>query len=205
MWTVCNATYANKNTITTTKWERAAKGGLTAVAIPEAQHAHGRLICPSDGKPVSEWRKLCDSGGPLQLWQGEGWAVNPVLQQQWHNMVTSLLQRGKVMPLSCARVKGTEGHWQHSITQLWAPSLMNASDNTCWQPIFSLFHYKCPQLSALGVRNLWIHNGAWNDDGKKARNGYFQGTKAFLYSAYSRGTKCRLVSLCNNLMKDGIV
>lgn len=40
--------------VTTTKWERAAKGGLTAVAIPEAQHAHGRLICPSDGKPVSE-------------------------------------------------------------------------------------------------------------------------------------------------------
>lgn len=150
MWTVCNTTYANINTINTTKWESAAWGGLTAVAIPEAQHAQGRLICPSDGKIASEWRKLCDIGRPLQLWQGEGHAFNPVLQQQWHNMVTSLLQRGKVIPPSCARVKGTEGHWQHSITQLWAPSLMNASDNTCWQPIVCFFHYKYPQLPALG-------------------------------------------------------
>jgi len=113
-------------------------------------HTEGRLICPSDGKPASEWRKLCDIVGPLQLCEWEVHAFNPVLQQQWHNMVTSLLQRGKVIPPSCARVKGTEGHWQQSITQVWALSLMNASDNTCWQPIVCFFLYKCPQLSALG-------------------------------------------------------
>lgn len=144
-------------------------------------HMEGRLICPSDGKPASEWRKLCDIG----RWATAALAgaFNPVLQQQWHNMVTSLLQRCKVIPPSCARVKGTEGHWQHSITQVGAPSWMNASDNTCWRPIVCFFRHKCPQLSALGCG---IYESIMEREmmmGRRRGIRYFQGTNALLYSA----------------------